>query len=243
MSERAVRLRVRSRLYGNTRCVLVCLHAFSSTASHACLLSFVSHACSSFCLPVLVGLAGVQVVSLTQPNVLIIGDSVSAGYIPYVSSAFKGVANVQHGPDNAGGGNADGVNYGALCTPYFVRTPLHDLPPWDVITFNYGLHDGTDTNASYTTGLTSIADQLVQTAKDAAPPGRKAARLVYFQTTIPGGANSVPGEPVSPSDKRVQQLNVIAGTIMAARNITVVDLYATMVKCASSCSVRFIIDI
>jgi hypothetical protein len=36
--------------------------------------------------------------------------------------------------------------YGALCTPYFVRTPRYELPAWDVITFNYGLHDGADTN-------------------------------------------------------------------------------------------------
>jgi hypothetical protein len=74
------------------------------------------------------------------PNVLIVGDSVSAGYISYVRDAFNGssngftvgeerfngnlpAANVQHGPDNSGGGNADGVGYGLLCTKYFVRTP------------------------------------------------------------------------------------------------------------------------
>ena len=72
----------------------------------------------------------------------------SAGYTPYVrSSLAPSAVSVQHGPDNAGGGNADGVGYGKLCTRYFVRTPEHELPPWDVITFNYGLHDGDDSNA------------------------------------------------------------------------------------------------
>lgn len=92
-------------------------------------------------------------------QVLIIGDSVSDGYIPFVARALNGTANAQHGPNNAGGGCADGAAYGAFCTKYFVRTPHFKLPPWDVITFNYGLHDGADTNASYTANLESIADQ------------------------------------------------------------------------------------
>lgn len=107
----------------------------------------------------------------------------SDGYVSFVATALKGVAAVGHGPDNAGGGCADGAGcvrtpaccrsigcgvrggwwrglarssssyclslrgrYGALCTRYFVRTPRYELPAWDVITFNYGLHDGADTN-------------------------------------------------------------------------------------------------
>ena len=168
-------------------------------------------------------------------NVLIIGDSVSAGYTPFVRAALASDAvNVQHGPDNAGGGNADGVGYGELCTRYFVRTPQYELPPWDVITFSFGLHDGADSNASFTDGLSSIADQLLQTAKDAATPGRRPARLVYFQTTIPGGAGSVPGSE-SPNDKRAQRLNAIAAEIMGARGITIIDLYRTMLECGDAC--------
>jgi len=177
---------------------------------------------------------GPSTISTTLPNVLIIGDSVSDGYTSYVRSGLNTTANVGHGPDNSGGGCADGVLYGAQCTKYFVRTPLYELPPWDVITFNYGLHDGSDSNATYTQGITHIADQLLDTAKLANPS--KPSRLVYFQTTIPGGANSVPGEPVSPSDKRVIELNAIAARVMGARGITVVDLYATMTKCGKTCS-------
>jgi hypothetical protein len=92
---------------------------------------------------------GSSIVSSILPNVLIIGDSVSDGYIPFVQKAMNCTANVQHGPDNSGGGCADNAVYGQLCTKYFVRTPLHELPPWDVMTFNYGLHDAAESNASW----------------------------------------------------------------------------------------------
>ena len=76
------------------------------------------------------------------------------------------------------------------------------------------MHDGSDTNARYTANMVSIADQLVETvalakvakAKVGEPAdAAKPTKLIYFQTTIPGGANSVPGEPVSPNDKKVSQ--------------------------------------
>ena len=74
-------------------------------------------------------------------------------------------------------GDTRSRGYGAWCTKYFVRTPQFTLPPWDVITFNYGLHDGADTNASYLSGISSIADQLIDTAKSANPS--KPSRLIY----------------------------------------------------------------
>ena len=70
------------------------------------------------------------------------------------------VKRESHAATVAGGGCADGAAYGAWCTQYFVRTPHFELPPWDVITFNYGLHDGADTNASYTKNLAAITDQV-----------------------------------------------------------------------------------
>lgn len=82
--------------------------------------------------------------------------------------------------------------------------------------------------------MNSIADQLLALAKSANPS--KPSRLIYFLTTIPGGANSVPGEPVSPNDRKVIELNAIASDIMKARKIPVVDLYATMTACGKECS-------
>jgi len=182
---------------------------------------------------------GPTTISATKKNVLIVGDSVSGGYIHYVKAALANVSNVQHGPDNTGGGMADNAAYGALCSNHFVRTPHYTLPPWDVITFNYGLHDGADTNASYSANLASVADTMVETANHTAYVSGgsfKAARLIYFLTTIPGGANSVPGEPVSPTDKRVIELNALAKVIMTERNITTVDLYKTMTQCGAACA-------
>jgi hypothetical protein len=85
---------------------------------------------------------------------------------------------------------------------------------------------------SYAAALSAVADQLLATAKEVGP---KPARLIYFETTIPGGANSVPGEPVSPSDKKVLELNAVAREIMSARSIPTVDLYATMTRCGDAC--------
>jgi hypothetical protein len=147
----------------------------------------------------------------------------------------------------------------ALCTKYFVRTPRYELPPWQVLTFNYGLHDGADSNATYLGGISSIADQMVATAAligggggeggvggeggrggarastGAGAQAQTQARLIYFLTTCPGGPNSVPGEPVSPGEQRVRELNEIAGKVMHAKNITVVDLHQTMVECGAVC--------
>eukprot|EP00040_Diaphanoeca_grandis_P010557 m.54100 g.54100 ORF g.54100 m.54100 type:complete len:420 (-) comp21866_c0_seq1:347-1606(-) len=178
---------------------------------------------------------GPGLVSSMLHNVLLVGDSVTAGYLPYVQAALQATANVQIGPDNSGGGHADGSNYGRLCMPYFVRTPQYVLPSWDVITFNFGLHDGAVTNDTYITNMNNVTEYLIATAKATASGTKKAARLIYFLTTIPGGSNSVPGEPVSPSDKRVIELNAIATTIMNANNIPVVDLYATMTACGDAC--------
>jgi len=171
---------------------------------------------------------GPALVSTTKPNVLIVGDSISAGYLADVRRGLLPYANTQHGPDNSGGGNADGVGYGALCMPYFLRTPRHELPRWDVVAFNFGLHDGTDSNASYAAGLEIVTETVI---RDTAP----SAKLVYFLTTIPGGSHSVPGEPVSPGDRRVLELNELAATVMAKHGVTVVDLYAAMEKCGETC--------
>ncbi len=65
------------------------------------------------------------------PRVLIIGDSISMGYTPYVEKALAGVAEVRHNP-----GNAQHSRYGLkMLDPW-----LGDVK-WDVIHFNHGLHD------------------------------------------------------------------------------------------------------
>lgn len=165
-------------------------------------------------------------ISSALPNVLVIGDSVSAGYTPYLREGLRDVANVQHGPDNQGGGMADGSGYGQLCIDSFVRTPMHELPPWSVVAFNFGLHDLNTSTKDYKARLASIAANLsaVSTATGAA--------ILCFTTTMPGGSGEDPEEAAA---AHVAELNVAATQVAASRSITVVDLHATMKACGDAC--------
>jgi acyl-CoA thioesterase-1 len=66
-----------------------------------------------------------------QPRVLLIGDSISIGYTPFVSELLKGKAQVQHPKEN--------------CASTVVGLKRLDAwlgsEKWDVIHFNWGLHD------------------------------------------------------------------------------------------------------
>jgi hypothetical protein len=77
--------------------------------------------------------------STTLPNVLIVGDSISHGYFPVLVSKINGtVANLQHAPSNTGQ-----IAAGVEC--FNITTLLGadgTLPqPWDLVVFNFGLHD------------------------------------------------------------------------------------------------------
>ena len=65
------------------------------------------------------------------PRVLLIGDSISIGYTPHVRELLKGKANVHRIPTN-GGPTTNGVAN--------LKSWLGDSK-WDVIHFNFGLHD------------------------------------------------------------------------------------------------------
>ena len=65
------------------------------------------------------------------PNVLIIGDSISMGYTPIVKSLLEGKANVTR-PN----GNCQGTKHGVVNIDSWLSANK-----WDVIHFNFGLHD------------------------------------------------------------------------------------------------------
>lgn len=60
--------------------------------------------------------------STTLKNVLIIGDSVSIGYTPFVATELASVALVQHSPWGGDGG-AEETKYGANCIQNLIRAP------------------------------------------------------------------------------------------------------------------------
>ena len=65
------------------------------------------------------------------PKILIIGDSISGGYTPFVKEHFEGKAIVEHNPGNAGDTGRGLEN---------IREWLSD-GEWDIIHFNWGLWD------------------------------------------------------------------------------------------------------
>eukprot|EP00041_Stephanoeca_diplocostata_P003636 m.36412 g.36412 ORF g.36412 m.36412 type:complete len:283 (-) comp14491_c0_seq2:282-1130(-) len=79
--------------------------------------------------------------STTLKNVLVIGDSVSIGYTPFVATALQSEALVQHAPWGGDGG-AEETAYGVQCLDYFMRSASGVPFSADVVMFNWGLHDG-----------------------------------------------------------------------------------------------------
>jgi len=152
------------------------------------------------------------------PNVLIIGDSISIGYTGQVRTQLKGKANVIHNP-----GNAAGTTLG--------REKLQEWlgdTKWDLIHFNWGLHDlkhvtesGKNSNdpadpqqadlATYTANLKVIVKQLKETG----------SKLIFATTTpYPKGV-----KPCRlPAD--AAKYNAEALKIMKVNNIQVNDLYS-----------------
>ena len=150
--------------------------------------------------------------SATQPSVIVVGDSVSEGYQPYVTANISDVAFVQHSPWSVGGG-ADDVFNGLNCEEEFMRTAMWQPAAWSLISFNFGLHDldnSTAAEALYAAALANFTSGL----KIKQPQ----AKLVYISTT-----------PFMPQEyygnMAVVDLNAIAQRIMAANGIPYLDLY------------------
>eukprot|EP01045_Picozoa_sp_COSAG04_P005940 COSAG04_NODE_284_length_18146_cov_3.266789_9_plen_226_part_00 len=77
--------------------------------------------------------------STTPKNVLIVGDSVSIGYTPFVATAMAAQAFVQHSPWGGDGG-AEETQYGARCIDNLIRAPDGTPLSPDVLMFNCKKH-------------------------------------------------------------------------------------------------------
>lgn len=149
--------------------------------------------------------------STTKPNVLVIGDSVSIGYAPDVTQILLPSAKVQHSPYDYSDGGAGHVGQGITCLDRWLVTQAQQQVKWDIITFNFGLHELSDTTlckALYEQQLNNITSRLMATG----------AKLLYVATT--------PFMPLRTKNITiVEDLNIIASAIMDAHDIPVVDLY------------------
>jgi len=142
------------------------------------------------------------------PRVLIIGDSISIGYTPFVRASLKGVANVHRVFENGGP-----TSRGLMQLSTWLGTGR-----WDVIHFNFGLHDLKRNDADqvqvpigdYERNLRALVAKLQATG----------AKLV-FATTTP-----VPGRTSNRKQEDVLAYNAVAERVMHERGVPVDDLHA-----------------
>lgn len=160
------------------------------------------------------------------PNVLILGDSISIGYTLDVRERLKGKANVYR-PCLKNGKkveNCQGTTQGVKNIDRWLGKRQ-----WDVIHFNWGLHDLKHVHAK--TGKNSDSFDDPQQA-DPATYKKNLTRLVaklkatgaklIFATTTPYPAGVSPAR--LPAD--AERYNDVALEIMKANDIPVNDLYA-----------------
>ena len=143
------------------------------------------------------------------PRVLLIGDSISIGYTPAVRDLLKGEAIVHRIGENGGPTSNGAARLDAWLGTF----------EWDVIHFNFGLHDLKITQhgrrqvepAEYEKNLRAIVARLKQTG----------AKLIFATTTpVPEGKVSPPRIPAD-----VSLYNAAAVAVMKETGIEVDDLY------------------
>ncbi len=145
------------------------------------------------------------------PRVLLIGDSVSIGYTIGVREKLKGKANVHRIPQN-GGATEVGLEK---------MTAWLGDGKWDVIHFNFGLHD-----AKFSSEITQRAtrEQYADNLRKLVAQMKATGAKLIFATTTP-----VPkGGILSPTRKfdSIPVRNEIAVKLMQDNGVVIDDLYA-----------------
>lgn len=173
------------------------------------------------------------------PNVLILGDSISIGYTPFVREMLKRKANVYRPMlENGNPENCEGTTKGVENIERWLKTAGADFgiensgKKWDIIHFNFGLHDikhvNPDTGENsqnpkhpqqanrrqYKKNLKTIVDKLKYTGAE-----------LIFATTTP-----YPDELNGPLRKSgmPKKYNRVAVKIMNQNGIRINNLYAFM---------------
>ena len=135
------------------------------------------------------------------PRVLLIGDSVSRGYTLAARKALAGKANVHRAPAN--------------CGP--TATALKKLDvwlgkgDWDLIHFNFGIHDRRTPAADYESRLETIVERLKNTG----------AKLVWASST-PIPADWKEGPEIK---TLLEEKNEIAARVMKQNGVEIDDLF------------------
>ncbi|HEY3902192.1 MAG TPA: SGNH/GDSL hydrolase family protein [Chthoniobacter sp.] len=138
------------------------------------------------------------------PRVLLIGDSISCGYTLPVRRALAGIANVHRAPENCGT-TENGVKKLSVWL---------DDGKWDVIHFNFGIHDRRTPIADYEQRLDEITTRLVATG----------AKIIWASTTpIPADTTDGPTMP-----EAIVERNAAASDVMHKHQIPTDDLFGAI---------------
>ncbi|WP_075351336.1 SGNH/GDSL hydrolase family protein [Algoriphagus marinus] len=157
-----------------------------------------------------------------QKKILIIGDSISIGYTPYVRRSLQGKALVTHNP-----GNAQHTGTGLEKIEEWIGDE-----EWDLIQLNWGLWDlvyrhpdskvngnRDKVNGKITFKVEEYAanlDSIITKIKDLSD-----AKLVFVTTTY------VPEEEVGRNTSDVQIYNAAAKEVMKRHGVLINDIYST----------------
>ncbi|MEI7651765.1 MAG: SGNH/GDSL hydrolase family protein [Verrucomicrobiota bacterium] len=137
------------------------------------------------------------------PRVLLIGDSVSRGYTQATRKALAGKANVHRAPANCGPTASGLKNMDAWLGE----------GKWDLIHFNFGIHDRATPAADYVQRLDQIVQRLQKTG----------AKLIWATTT------PIPDNPAQKQTaESIIQKNHFAAEVMDRYNIPKDDLFTAM---------------
>ncbi|OHE77646.1 MAG: G-D-S-L family lipolytic protein [Verrucomicrobia bacterium GWF2_62_7] len=135
-----------------------------------------------------------------MPRVLLIGDSVSRGYTQATRKALAGKANVHRAPANCGP-TATGIKK--------MDVWLGD-GKWDVIHFNFGIHDRATPIADYTQRLEQLIERMKKTG----------ARLIWASTT------PIPDDPAhKQTAASIVERNAAAAELMKKHGVAINDLF------------------
>jgi len=135
------------------------------------------------------------------PKVLLIGDSVSRGYTQAVRKELKGKVNVHRAPENCGP-TANGLRK--------IDVWLGQ-EKWDVIHFNFGIHDRATPLADYTKRLEELLERMEKTG----------AKIVWASTT------PIPDDPAKKQyAASIVERNDAAAALMKKRGHSIDDLFS-----------------
>ena len=137
------------------------------------------------------------------PSVLLIGDSISRSYTVSVRKLLEGVANVHRAPANCGSTE--------LGLKHLDLWLAQGDGKWDVIYWNFGIHDRNRAPEEYAANLEALVERL-----------RKTGATLIFARTTPFENADAPGVDAS------TPINATSDEVMARLGVQVDDLHAAV---------------